>query len=312
MNQVQVSAVSAVGVSSFFVSFFFSFFVLEPFGLPTFFWGVSSVSIFPFGFGVSGGPDILNIGQLHATAWDHGSQQKRVGHSWDWATAPGSQGVVSKRFATSSITLAYRSMELKKWGSGWGKKGYIFHYSPAKPRRIMQLGRNLKLNGHRRPQPKMTRRNSGTVRLVNVSVTTYACQKCQKLFLHKCSGAMWGASVDSLELLPASWNDRFVTRMHISLLKGVSYVKEWFCYHPPFFVTFSTGTVSGCSCSWSNRYTSPCWARVGQAPVRNAGGMFGPQRTLKMQINFDFSVLWPQSTQNSNTMANIDLQSNMT
>lgn len=101
---------------------------------------------------------------------------------------------------------------------------YIFHYSPAKPRRIMQLGRNLKLNGHRRPQTKMTRRNSGTVRLVNVSVTTYACQKCQKLFLHKCSGAMWGASVDSLELLPASWNDRFVTRMHISLLKGV---KKW-------------------------------------------------------------------------------------
>jgi len=68
MNQVQVSAVSAVGASSFFDSFFFSFFVLEPFGLPTFFWGVSSVSIFPFGCGVSGGPDILNIGQLHATA----------------------------------------------------------------------------------------------------------------------------------------------------------------------------------------------------------------------------------------------------
>ena len=43
---------------------------------------------------------------------------------------------------------------------------YIFHYSPAKPRRIMQFGRNLKLNGHRRPQTKMTRRNSGTVRLV--------------------------------------------------------------------------------------------------------------------------------------------------
>ena len=118
------------------------FFVLESFGLPTFFWGVSSVSIFPFGFGVSGGPDILNIGQLHATAWDHGSQQKRVGHSWDWSTAPGSQGVVSKRFATSSITLAYRSMELKKWGSGWGKTLFEWIISST----ILQLNQEESCN----------------------------------------------------------------------------------------------------------------------------------------------------------------------
>lgn len=173
----------------------------------------------------------------------------------------------------------------------------------------------------------MTRRNSGTVRLVNVSVTTYACQKCQKLFPHKCSGAMWGASAGSLELLPASWpnhahgtTDSWLgcispcwkeskseqQHQRVILLPPafLCHIFNWYCFWMLLFLKQSLHITMLGACGPNPH--KECW--------RNAGGMLGPPKNIKNanKISCNFHVLWPQSKQNSNTVANIDLQSNMT